>query len=145
MKFLIAAFAMFVTSVAIADKQFDTQLPQWRYAFNPLQTSIYFGYDDTKVPENIRHRLFIAAWHMGNHTKLESVTVVGHADRAGSNSYNRDLGAERASAAAKVFREVGYEKVFESTVSEGEEMPAVITEDGEEHPANRRVVITQSS
>jgi outer membrane protein OmpA-like peptidoglycan-associated protein len=145
MRFLIAAFAMFIASTAVAGGQFETKLPVWKTAFNPLQAVIYFDYNDATVSEDSRASLTIATWHMSNHTKLKGVNVVGHTDRSGSNSYNRDLGARRATATAEVLREVGFSKVFESTVSEGEDMPAVITEDGKEHPANRRVVITQRS
>lgn len=70
-----------------------------------------------------------------------SFNVVGHADRAGSNSYNMGLSQRRAEAVAELMASRGINRAAISTEAMGEESPRVPTEDGVRELQNRRVEI----
>ncbi len=69
-----------------------------------------------------------------------NLTVVGHADRSGSNAYNNTLSQKRAINVADMLRPAvpGANVTVEYR---GEEEPRVPTEDGVREPQNRRVEI----
>jgi outer membrane protein OmpA-like peptidoglycan-associated protein len=73
--------------------------------------------------------------------KISRITVVGHTDRSGSNSYNAKLAAARADAVAAGLVKAGIKKGLVKTVVWGESKPAVKTQDGAKNAKNRRVVI----
>lgn len=68
-------------------------------------------------------------------------TVVGHADRAGSNAYNQALSESRAEAIESLMVGRGIADATISTRAEGEENPRVPTADGVRELQNRRVEI----
>lgn len=73
---------------------------------------------------------------------LSGLHVVGHADRAGSNSYNMRLGTRRANAIKDALAARGVSADMITTESRGEENPLVDTPDGVREPSNRRGEIT---
>ncbi len=73
--------------------------------------------------------------------KPANVTVVGHADRAGSVAYNLDLSLRRAEAVRREMIRAGLDPGLITPIARGEREPAVATEDGVPHPLNRRVQI----
>ena len=70
------------------------------------------------------------------------ISVTGHADRAGANSYNQQLSEVRAKVVEEFLYELGVPKKTVGITARGETNPAVNTGDGVRELANRRVVIT---
>lgn len=66
--------------------------------------------------------------------------VIGHADLAGSDAYNKALADRRATAVISALRKAGVKGAISKVVA-GERDPAVKTEDGMKNGANRRVEI----
>jgi len=76
---------------------------------------------------------------------LDSITLTGHTDQRGSNSYNDALAAKRVSAVAAALVDAGVASNKISTASRGENAPAVSCSDaGAEscQSKNRRVEVT---
>lgn len=71
-----------------------------------------------------------------------AIRVVGHADRAGSISYNKALSVRRASSVKKALIAEGISAGTISVSGRGESEPAVPTADGVREPQNRRVHIS---
>lgn len=70
------------------------------------------------------------------------ISVVGHTDRVGSASYNRELSLKRAEAIAEMLISRGVDRKIIEITSHGEENPLVETPDDTAEPKNRRVEIT---
>ncbi|MDH3663840.1 MAG: OmpA family protein [Alphaproteobacteria bacterium] len=71
----------------------------------------------------------------------DRVNVGGHADRAGTETYNQGLSQRRADNIAKRLIAGGIEASSVTIEAFGETQPAVPTNDGMREPANRRVEI----
>ncbi len=71
-----------------------------------------------------------------------AIRVVGHADRAGSISYNKALSVRRAQSVKKALIGEGIAAGTISVSGRGESEPAVQTADGVREPQNRRVHIS---
>ena len=74
--------------------------------------------------------------------KTTDISVVGHADRAGSVVYNRQLSLQRAQRVANLLIAEGVNAKIIHVTSHGEENPLIPTADGVHEPRNRRVEIT---
>ena len=101
---------------------------------------IFFEWDNPVPPATEAQQVvdFIAEFYQV--CKWTNLTVVGHADKSGSNSYNMRLSQERANNVANMLRPA----VSGTTVTveyKGEEEPRVPTEDGVRELQNRRVEI----
>ena len=105
-----------------------------------LQTrynTVYFGFDSYAVEGEYR-QLLDAHAQLLNSTK-GSVTVAGHADERGTPEYNIALGQRRADAVKSYLAQQGASNV--STVSYGEEKPAVLGHTEADYAKNRRAVL----
>lgn len=71
-----------------------------------------------------------------------AIRVIGHADRAGSISYNKALSVRRAQSVKKALIGEGIAGNTISISGRGESEPAVATADGVREPQNRRVHIS---
>lgn len=71
-----------------------------------------------------------------------AIRVIGHADRAGSISYNKALSVRRAQSVKKALIGEGIAGNSISVSGRGESEPAVQTADGIREPQNRRVHIS---
>ena len=110
-------------------------------AESELATVIYFDYDQDQLrPEYVdlvaRHADLLAD------TSNVEVRLEGHADERGSREYNIGLGERRSQAVRNVLLAHGVSGVQLSTVSYGEERPAVAGSDEESYAMNRRVEIS---
>jgi len=99
---------------------------------------VYFDYDRSDVPGNYvdllqAHGEYLAA------NPASRVRLEGHADERGSREYNIGLGERRAQAVRQVLLLQGAAAGQLSTVSYGEERPAVLGSDDEAWGLNRRV------
>ena len=73
------------------------------------------------------------------------VSVVGHTDTAGSNSYNYALGGRRAEAVQRMLISNGIPASQIVAVSAGEEDLKVLTADGVPNAENRRVRVVKET
>ena len=99
---------------------------------------VYFEFDRSDVKSDYRglledHGRYLAA-NPGLRVRLE-----GHADERGSREYNIGLGEQRAQAVRQVLLLQGVAALQLSTVSYGEERPAVLGSEEEAWSLNRRV------
>ncbi len=98
---------------------------------------IYFDFDKSTLKQAARDNLTKKAkWLRANpHFSLQ---IEGHCDEQGSNHYNLALGERRASSTAKFLTGLGISVDRISTISYGEERPAVSGHDEEAWAKNRR-------
>lgn len=105
-----------------------------------LQTrynTVYFGFDSYSVDGEYQTLLDAHAAYLTSATG--KVTVSGHADERGTPEYNIALGQRRADAVKGYLAAKGANNV--STVSYGEEKPAVLGHTEADYSKNRRAVL----
>ncbi|OOR98708.1 peptidoglycan-associated outer membrane lipoprotein [Haemophilus paracuniculus] len=105
-----------------------------------LQTrynTVYFGFDSYAVEGEYRNLLDAHAQLLK--ATNGNVTVSGHADERGTPEYNIALGQRRADAVQSYLAQQGATNV--STVSYGEEKPAVLGHTEADYQKNRRAVL----
>lgn len=101
---------------------------------------VYFEFDRSDIPSEQLNTLDAHARHLIENPNLR-IRLEGHADERGSREYNIGLGDRRAQAVRRIllFQGVGNDQI--STVSYGEERPAVEGHNEEAWAKNRRVEI----
>jgi peptidoglycan-associated lipoprotein len=104
------------------------------------QTVIYFDFDSTRIRPEFSEALAAHARYVSS-LPDRVVRLEGHADERGSREYNIGLGERRAQAVRQVLMLQGVPAAQITTVSYGEERPAVSGSDEEAWSVNRRVVI----
>ena len=100
---------------------------------------VFFDFDKTDIradSASILDRVMQAIGELGS----SSVTLVGHADRAGPSDYNQGLSERRAAAVRNYLLGKGTTAGI-SPSGQGEEDPRVATPDGMQEQENRRVEI----
>lgn len=75
---------------------------------------------------------------------VRGVSVIGHADRSGSEGFNQRLSRRRADAVAAALAAEGMPRAAVQVRAVGERDLAVPTPDGVREPANRRVAISRN-
>jgi len=110
----------------------------------PANFIVYFGFDKSNLTDAARATIdeVIAAVNAMGATAL---SVVGHADRAGSVEYNQGLSERRAERVASALAERGVPSDAMTLAGRSENEPAVPTADDVREPLNRRVEITLSN
>jgi outer membrane protein OmpA-like peptidoglycan-associated protein len=111
---------------------------------NALAATVFFEWDSSTLPANIDETLAFAKENMGA-CRWSRFTVVGHADRSGSDSYNDPLSLRRAQAVATRMQAMGLPASALAVSAKGESEPKVMTADGERNPTNRRVEVTAAN
>jgi len=107
----------------------------------PLEVRvIYFEFDKADVDEASRALLAEHGQYMADNPGID-VRLEGHGDERGSREYNIGLGERRAQSVKQILLLRGASAVQLSTVSYGEERPAVLGSDDEAMSLNRRVEI----
>ena len=101
----------------------------------PTQFVVYFDFDRSNIRASERATIERAIRY-AQRVKARSIQVIGHTDRAGSESYNMGLSDRRARTVAAELRRAGI-----TVIARGESDPAVQTGPGVRHQANRRAVI----
>lgn len=99
---------------------------------------VYFGYDKADVKPEYIPILEAHAEHLAMNSNAQ-LRLEGHGDERGSREYNIGLGERRAQAIRQVLLLKGAAATQLSTVSYGEERPAVLGSDDEAYSLNRRV------
>lgn len=93
-------------------------------AMNTKLETIYFDFDKSDLRPDAREGLQANASYLKSNSNVQ-VTIEGNCDERGSNEYNLALGKRRAEAAYKYLVDLGVESSRMTTVSYGEEKPAV--------------------
>ncbi len=104
------------------------------------QATVYFDYDESIVTEQAQEVIRVHAEALTENSDV-TLNLAGHADERGSREYNLALGEQRALAVSAFFQEFGIDASRITTVSYGEESPAVAGSDEESWALNRRVEI----
>lgn len=87
-----------------------------------IDLSILFGFDSAVLSSKAQSDLtkFVNSYN------LTGVSLIGHADRFGSNAYNKTLGQKRADAVKKFLVSLGVNKdIIQPVLSVGKDDPAV--------------------
>ncbi|MCZ6847223.1 MAG: OmpA family protein [Alphaproteobacteria bacterium] len=102
---------------------------------------VYFDFDGAKITAKGQAVIGQAlSWSKARGPG--EISVTGHTDRAGANSYNSRLSERRAEAVADALIDGGvYVGLLFKTGASGETAPAVATADGKREARNRRVEI----
>lgn len=103
-------------------------------------TVLYFPFDSASLGTTAKAALTQLVADLKRAGNV-SITINGHADRAGSEPYNLDLSERRAKFVAKALNTAGVPAPLVSYFAFGESDPAVPTADGVKEPKNRRVEI----
>jgi peptidoglycan-associated lipoprotein len=99
---------------------------------------IYFDYDRAEIkPEYVSVVAAHAKFLNGNSAR--KIRLEGHSDERGSREYNIGLGERRAQAVRRALMLQGVTEAQITTVSYGEERPAVAGSDEAAYAKNRRV------
>ena len=102
--------------------------------------SVYFGYDQSTVPEKYDDMLVANAAYLKGHPNLKA-EVQGNCDERGSREYNRALGARRAMAVKRALELAGADGGRIAAISYGSEKPVATGKDEESYSQNRRADI----
>jgi len=86
--------------------------------------TIYFDFDKSDLRADAREGLQANASYLKSNSNVQ-ITIEGNCDERGSNEYNLALGKRRAEAAYKYLVDLGIDGSRMTTVSYGEERPAV--------------------
>ena len=101
---------------------------------------VYFDFDSAEIRADSQSVVAAHARYLAG-APAQKVRLEGHADERGSREYNIGLGERRAQAVRRALLLQGVAEVQLSTVSYGEERPAVAGSDEQAYAANRRVEI----
>lgn len=107
----------------------------------PREFIVFFGHNQSNLTAealDVIRQAAMAAKSNGTAT----VTLVGHADRSGSNKYNEALAMKRGNTVKGALVSEGVPDSAISVTGKGEEDPLVPTADGVREPQNRRVHIS---
>ena len=97
---------------------------------------VYFDFDQSKIKRSERSKLDEVAECLKGENVANAV-IEGHADDFGDEQYNLALGERRAEAVHQYLKRVGVSEDRMSTISYGEDRPAV--GGSGRQPKNRRV------
>jgi len=104
------------------------QTPPARSSGSAMDSSmfrtIYFDFDKSDLRADAREGLQSNATYLKGNSTVQ-VTIEGNTDNRGSNEYNLALGKRRADAAYKYLVDSGVDSSRMTTISYGEEHPAV--------------------
>jgi len=100
--------------------------------------AIYFDYDMYAIRDTDKNNIVKDAELLKQYPGLKAV-LEGHADERGETEYNLALGDKRAKSVERYLKTLGINPVRLTTISYGEERPAVSGHDEEAWAKNRRV------
>ena len=104
------------------------------------ERSVYFGYDQSTVPEKYDDMLLANAAWLKAHPDVKA-EVQGNCDERGSREYNLALGARRAMAVKRALELAGAEGGRIAAISYGSEKPVATGKDEDSYSKNRRADI----
>ena len=101
---------------------------------------IFFEFDSYALPASAEDTVKFVSQNSGA-CQWSNISVIGHTDRAGSNSYNETLARNRARAVANFLTSGGVSSGIIKVDARGETQLREQTADGVRNPQNRRVEI----
>jgi peptidoglycan-associated lipoprotein len=101
---------------------------------------VYFDFDSADIRADSQSIVAAHAAFLAKNPN-QKVRLEGHADERGSREYNIGLGERRGQGVRRALMLQGVAEAQLSTVSYGEERPAVAGSDEQAYAANRRVEI----
>jgi peptidoglycan-associated lipoprotein len=101
---------------------------------------VYFDFDRTDIRADSQSVVAAHAAYLSKNP-TQKVRLEGHADERGSREYNIGLGERRGQSVRRALALQGVAETQLTTVSYGEERPAVAGSDEQAYAANRRVEI----
>ena len=104
---------------------------------------VFFAFDSSDLDSEARDTLSRQAEWLQQYPNVR-VTVEGHADERDTREYNLALGERRANAAATFLQQQGVDSSRITTISYGEERPAVEGSSEAAYAQNRRAVTVLS-
>ncbi len=104
---------------------------------------VYFAFDSAKITAK-GTAIIAEVIKWAKDKGARSITLSGHADRAGKSSYNQKLSQRRSQVVAKAIARGGIRANIIRSSASGETRPAVATADGKAEARNRRVEINLS-
>ena len=113
------------------------------YSVQDLQqryNTVYFGFDKYNIEGEYAQILDAHAAYL-TATPATSVRVEGNTDESGTPEYNMSIGERRAHSVQSFLTSKGVQGSQISTVSYGEEKPAVLGHDEAAYSKNRRAVL----
>lgn len=105
---------------------------------------VYFKFDDYTLTEEGKTRLSVLNDYMAKH-KAQKLKINGHCDERGSTEYNLALGAKRSATVKDYLLNLGLDKKRVSSISFGEESPAVEGHSEKSWSKNRRAEFVLTS
>jgi peptidoglycan-associated lipoprotein len=102
------------------------------------QLVVYFDFDSSDIRGDFNSMLSAHGQYLAANAGVQ-LRLEGHADERGSREYNIGLGERRAQAVRRILMLQGATAEQLTTVSYGEERPAVFGSDEESYQLNRRV------
>jgi peptidoglycan-associated lipoprotein len=112
-------------------------------ALKQIGFTIYFDYDKAEIKQDYLPIIAAHAKYLTGNAGRK-VRLEGHTDERGSREYNIGLGERRAQAVRRALMLQGVGEAQITTVSYGEERPAVQGSDEAAYAKNRRVEFTYS-
>jgi peptidoglycan-associated lipoprotein len=104
-------------------------------------TVVYFDYDRAEIKPEFVGVIAASAKYL-NGVQTRKVRLEGHSDERGSREYNIGLGERRAQSVRRALMLQGVRENQITTVSYGEERPAVQGSDEAAYAKNRRVQLS---
>ncbi|MBM3832988.1 MAG: peptidoglycan-associated lipoprotein Pal [Verrucomicrobia bacterium] len=101
------------------------------------QSTVYFEFDSSAVRANEKAKVDAVAAYLKNEPAFK-LEVEGHCDERGTPEYNRALGERRALSVREALVALGIAPERVSTISFGEDKPAVLGSDESAWAKNRR-------
>lgn len=108
---------------------------------NGFITSVQFRFASHALEPHYHSQLHNLARVMARIPELE-IRLAGHADRRGSEPFNRRLSQQRVAVVKEALREAGFPEVRIRAQAHGEAQPLSRRDDGEGYVFDRRVTIT---
>jgi outer membrane protein OmpA-like peptidoglycan-associated protein len=105
-----------------------------------ISVLVFFDFDSTSLKSQALQNIGALANRLRT-LGPRNLTVGGHTDRAGSDSYNQDLSLRRANVVKAELVRLGYPADDITVIGLGEAMPLVGTADGVGEEQNRRVEV----
>ncbi len=102
--------------------------------------TVYFAFDRYDIEPEYMPRLDAQAAYLMSNT-AEAVQVQGYTDERGTPEYNIALGQRRAEAVKAYLLGKGVNQAQLSTISYGEEKPAVLGHTAADYAKNRRAIL----
>jgi outer membrane protein OmpA-like peptidoglycan-associated protein len=107
----------------------------------PANYALWFEFNDDRLTPSGR-KVVADAVLDAQKSGARRIIVTGHADSAGTDTYNQDLSQRRADAVKREMVRDGLDEDRIEVAARGDHDPAVATPPGVRDPENRRVVIT---